>query len=375
MAYSTGTLRGVGSSDRPASSRRRSRLLARGARVAGFSAALAALVGVPVAAAWMISAALRAHAVIRGGESVGRLSLVRVEPRAMFADAARFPVAPSPADLRRIADLELHTPSRPGVVTTGMVSLPPARPAAAVDVIPLPPVRLVLPSQMQPKDANPRSSPRDGGIRLAATSSSVISPQPRVARNSGEAMLNALKRRVEPALPDPRRDDIVGSISAYNNPDPPRESNRRTAVYDIAAHTVYMPNGDRLEAHSGLGGHFDDPRSVHVKNRGATPPNLYNLVLRERPFHGVAALRLNPVGEGNMFGRDGILAHSYLLGSRGESNGCVSFKDYARFLQAFRRGEVSRIIVVPRLTGSPSSVVARLGGSDRYAANGRNAAR
>ena len=167
-------------------------------------------------------------------------------------------------------------------------------------------------------------------------------------------------------------------MSAYNNPDLPRArgSDSRTAVYDIAAHTVYLPNGERLEAHSGLGGNFDNPRSVHVKNRGATPPNVYELTLRERPFHGVAALRMNPVGTDSMFGRDGILAHSYLLGPRGESNGCVSFKDYARFLQAFRRGEVTRLLVVTRLNGSPASAVARLRASDiRYAADGKNAQR
>jgi hypothetical protein len=39
-----------------------------------------------------------------------------------------------------------------------------------------------------------------------------------------------------------------------------------TAVYDIAARTVYMPNGRRLEAHSGLG-LMDDPSYVSAKGR------------------------------------------------------------------------------------------------------------
>jgi hypothetical protein len=34
-----------------------------------------------------------------------------------------------------------------------------------------------------------------------------------------------------------------------------------TAVYDISAHTVYLPDGKRLEAHSGLGDRIDDPVS------------------------------------------------------------------------------------------------------------------
>jgi hypothetical protein len=78
--------------------------------------------------------------------------------------------------------------------------------------------------------------------------------------------------------------------------------------------------------------------------------------LRRELFHGVAALRLNPVGGGEMFGRTGILAHTYMLGPRGDSNGCVSFKDYARFLRAFQSGEVSRLVVVTRLAAAPFSV-------------------
>ncbi len=369
MAYRTGNLRGIGSLDRPVSSRGRSRRFACGQRVAGVSAVVAVLVVAPVAAAWIISAALKAHAVIRGGEPFERLRLVRPEPHVRLAETAKFPHADGSADLRRFVDL--GSPSRAGVVTTRIVSPLPTRPA--VGALPLPPVRPVLAPHAPPKKAT--AHPHEGSMQPASTSASIVVPTPRAARRSDKDMLKTLTQRVAPALPDPRRDDIVGSISAYNNPEPPRASNSRTAVYDIAAHTVYMPNGDRLEAHSGLGSHFDDPRSVHVKNRGATPPNVYSLVLRERPFHGVAALRLNPVGDGNMYGRDGILAHSYLLGSRGESNGCVSFKDYYRFLQAFRRGEVSRIVVVPRVTGSPASVVARLAVSDRYAANGKNATR
>ena len=88
----------------------------------------------------------------------------------------------------------------------------------------------------------------------------------------------------------------------------------RTAIYDIAAQAVYLPNGDRLEAHSGLGSTLDDPRYVGVKNRGPTPPNVYALVLRDQLFHGVRAIRLIPLDQSKMFGRDGMLAHSYMRG-------------------------------------------------------------
>jgi Protein of unknown function (DUF2778) len=144
----------------------------------------------------------------------------------------------------------------------------------------------------------------------------------------------------------------------------------RTAVYDISARTVYLPGGHKLEAHSGLADKMDDPRFVSVKNRGPTPPNVYDLTLRERSFHGVQAIRLTPVDEGKMFGRDGILAHSYMLGPNGQSNGCVSFNNYRVFLQAFLRGEVDRLVVVARLPNSPSpALMSRRRGSDRFAAN------
>ncbi len=121
-----------------------------------------------------------------------------------------------------------------------------------------------------------------------------------------------------------------------------------TAVYDISTHTVYLPSGRRLEAHSGLGDAFDDPRYVREKMRGPTPPGLYNLQPREQLFHGVAALRLVPVG-GDPFGRVGLLAHRFMLGPRGDSNGCVSFRNYEAFLDAYRTGQVKRIAVVAGL--------------------------
>jgi len=130
----------------------------------------------------------------------------------------------------------------------------------------------------------------------------------------------------------------------------PVDPDSHTAIYDIAARTVYLPSGRRLEAHSGLGSHLDDPRYVNTKGRGPTPPNVYSLALRERLFHGVRAIRLVPVNDGKMFGRDGMLAHSYMLGPSGQSNGCVAFRNYPAFLSAFLRGEVDRLVVVEHLT-------------------------
>jgi hypothetical protein len=133
-------------------------------------------------------------------------------------------------------------------------------------------------------------------------------------------------------------------------------SNPQAAVYDIAAHVVYLPNGETLEAHSGYGEWLDDPQSFARKDRGVTPPNVYRLSLREKLFHGVQALRLTPVGDdARMYGRDGMLAHTYMLGPNGQSNGCVSFRDYPKFLQAFTSGEINQLIVLPQVPATPAA--------------------
>ena len=123
-----------------------------------------------------------------------------------------------------------------------------------------------------------------------------------------------------------------------------------TAVYDISAHAVYLPNGSRLEAHSGYGNLRDDPSHVNERNVGATPPAVYELKPREQLFHGVPALRMMPAQGSTALGRDGLLAHSYMLGPDGDSNGCVSIKDYDQFLAAFQKGEIVRLVVVPNLS-------------------------
>ena len=52
---------------------------------------------------------------------------------------------------------------------------------------------------------------------------------------------------------------------------------------------------------------------------GVTPPHIYEFKPREALFHGVPALRLTPVGgEDKIFGRTGLLAHTYMLGPNGD---------------------------------------------------------
>jgi hypothetical protein len=129
-----------------------------------------------------------------------------------------------------------------------------------------------------------------------------------------------------------------------------------TAVYDISARAVYLPNGTKLEAHSGMGSLRDDPEHVYVPNAGATPPAVYDLKPREKLFHGVQALRMIPSEGSNISGRSGLLAHSFMLGPNGDSNGCVSIKDYDRFLKAYNDGEINRLVVVPSLSNMTSAV-------------------
>jgi len=233
------------------------------------------------------------------------------------------------------------------------------------------------------------SSDADVGGEAAASSTSIQSPAaapraaaPRVAA-AVPAPRPAVRSAVAQAAPKPApatgfrlasasdtslplgyapTDSVKSSLTTGSTPkDPPSKDSdplggsdpSHTAIYDISARTVYLPNGRRLEAHSGLGDQMDDVRYVNRRSTGPTPPNVYDLKLREELFHGVRAIRLIPTDNSKMYGRDGILAHSYLLGPNGQSNGCVSFSDYTAFLDAFLRGEVNRIVVVDRLADPP----------------------
>ena len=145
---------------------------------------------------------------------------------------------------------------------------------------------------------------------------------------------------------------ITGSIGQKQNPalggSAPYE--RDTAVYDISAHMVYLPDGSKLEAHSGLGSMLDDPGTAKIRMHGVTPPHIYELTPREALFHGVPALRLNPIGgDDAVYGRSGLLAHTFMLGPNGDSNGCVSFRDYNAFLNAYRNQGIKKLAVVVRV--------------------------
>jgi len=281
------------------------------------AAACLLITTVTVAAAWMINTALSTnpHIHARAPTELGTLALAKYDPiLASAADVSgRARVSTGPADAPDVT-FEARWARATASAPASVVLLVPQRPVEPANNVPSPPQPVPPP---------------------ASTSEKRVTPQ-----------------------------------QAHNKSLPLPELGSRTAVYDIAARTVYLPNGDRLEAHSGLGDKLDDPRYVHVRMRGPTPPNVYELTLREQPFHGVRAIRLNPADDGKMFGRDGMLAHTYMLGPNGQSNGCVSFRDYQKFLNAYLRGEIDRLVVVANLGTKPSLTArARHGRNYRYASS------
>lgn len=173
--------------------------------------------------------------------------------------------------------------------------------------------------------------------------------KPEKTEKAGKLVVSPKSVKLAYAVPEDPTKESGGVGKAFRNlfSGRPRAGNG-VAVYDISAARVYMPDGSVLEAHSGIGKMADNPNYTHVKMNGPTPAHTYNLRMRETRFHGVEAVRMLPVDGKNKFGRDGFLTHSYLLrGGRAESHGCVAFKDYNKFLAAFKQGKVKQIVVVP----------------------------
>jgi hypothetical protein len=222
---------------------------------------------------------------------------------------------------------------------------------AAPETMPLPPVR-------QLAEIVPIPSPRPAELRMLQKPSST---RREMAQANADVALAPKKPSIferlfgRPAPAGPQLafaspDGGVGSDGESLTIGRIPQYDQSTAVYDITAHTVYLPDGTKLEAHSGLGSMLDDPRYADRRMRGVTPPHTYDLSLRESLFHGVEAIRLKPVGgEEKIYGRSGLLAHTFMLGPNGDSNGCVSFRNYAAFLHAYKSGQIKRLVVVAKL--------------------------
>jgi hypothetical protein len=356
----------------------------------------ALVISVTVAATWVVSAALftspNTHAMAPVGSRTFALAKYELTlvGTADVSRPARVSTGPSDAtDVTFEAKWARATAS-------ALLSTVPLRPLESGNHVPSPPPHSLEPS---PNQAKPEIAHAPELTRVAQLTPAVapVSPAPSTVPLPPEPILE-LANSVPLPRPHPTKHEIARSPIGQATPPIAADTSlaapiyeksvtlqeahnksmslpgpdSRTAVYDIAARTVYLPNGERLEAHSGLGNKMDDPRYVNVKNRGPTPPNVYYLAFRERLFHGVRAIRLNPVDDDNMFGRDGMLAHSYMRGPNGQSSGCVSFKDYPRFLRAVLEGEVDRLVVVPNLGTSPLPIArARRVHVSQYASNNR----
>ena len=307
---------------------------------------------VTVTATWVVSNTLASNLHLRASAPPGprALTLANLDqlPDGAAAFEARWVQATGSFP---VSTVPLLAPELPVEVAANMPSsMAPSVPRNAKDKVGITqgpaqfatvapkPDTVPLPRKRQSEGAFGVPLPRPHPVQLAAASLAVV---PQVA-----AAVPTPALAEKPAAPQ---------IGHNESPELPGRRNR-TAVYDISAHTVHMPNGEKLEAHSGLGGKMDDARYVNLRMRGPTPPNIYDLTLREDLFHGVRAIRLNPIDDDKMFGRDGMLAHTYMLGPSGQSNGCVSFRDYRKFLNAYLRGQVDRLVVVASLGRDPPRV-------------------
>lgn len=237
------------------------------------------------------------------------------------------------------------------------VLLAPHDPALEADAGEDKPLFGELPDSIAPPLARPRVARPAPETRQAEETKPAQSVKP-AKRAKAQQMLAFAK-------PD-NPSESGGLAGAFGNLFSPKPKRPRAgvAIYDISAARVYMPDGSVLEAHSGIGEMADNPRYANQKMRGPTPPDTYNLTMRESLFHGVQALRMTPTDGKVEFGRSGILAHSYLLRSgKAESHGCVAFKNYDKFLKAFKQGKIRQLVVVPGSRGrkSPATTVAQNG--------------
>ncbi len=268
-----------------------------------------------------------------------------------FAASAPQGEAPKPVDATQIAEAAPPVEAPKKIEAPKLAEAPKAKEPAPAQVAMNIPAPAAKQAEAKPAAKAPGASVRDMTQRAK---NAVLS----IASNDKPTMVEKLwgKQPSHGSLLSYASADVsaTGSLpdTKAQNPmlggQPPYD--KQTAVYDISAKMVYLPDGTKLEAHSGLGSKIDDVRYSHVRMHGVTPPHIYELTPREALFHGVPALRLNPIGgEQKIFGRTGLLAHTYMLGPNGDSNGCVSFKDYYAFLNAYRNQGIKRLAVLARI--------------------------
>src|SRR5580704_8563489 len=231
----------------------------------GIVTGLAALAAVSVtvacvtaAAGWILATVLSANADLHTRAPIGLGTAALVDPYPELADTGDLggltPAPTEPADAANFsfqAQLEAEMP----------------RPAAAAISAPVIAALLAPHSALEITQSVPTPTPRPlggphGPAKPDVTRLPVGQPAPQVATTAPPPPT------ASPQKPSFTREARLDTTA-------PPESDSRTAVYDIEAHTVYLPDGEKLEAHSGLGDKLDDPRYVNVRDRGPTPPNVY----------------------------------------------------------------------------------------------------
>jgi type VI secretion system (T6SS) effector TldE1-like protein len=257
------------------------------------------------------------------------------------AEAPRVAEAPKPATAAKLAE------AKSGTAPKGIEA---AKKEAAASL------QVALNTPTAPVDTKPAAKSSGASVRdMAARAKAAVMS---IASGERQSIVEKLWGKHESSgslLSFASADaNVTASIPSTLNQNPMNGGSppydRQTAVYDISAAMVYLPDGTRLEAHSGLGSKLDDVRYASVRMQGVTPPHIYELKPREALFHGVPALRLTPIGgEDKIYGRAGLLAHTYMLGPNGDSNGCVSFKNYYAFLDAYRNKGIRRLAVLAKV--------------------------
>jgi hypothetical protein len=186
----------------------------------------------------------------------------------------------------------------------------------------------------------------------------VIEQKPADEKPVARGSLDKKDKKEDVAYAKPERSLFSDLFKGKNSDTAWPGKGTKVAIYDVSNATVYLPDGTKLRAHSGIGGMRDKPRYEHVIMRGPTPAGIYRLSMREKRFYGVEAIRMTSIDGRDPKNRTGLLTHTNLLRGQKGSHGCVAFQNYQPFLKAFKRGQITMLVVVPELPSSHTQLAA-----------------
>lgn len=122
---------------------------------------------------------------------------------------------------------------------------------------------------------------------------------------------------------------------------------RQTAVYDISAHTVYLPDGTRPEAHPARPKLDDRACCVRRDDWKVTPPHIYESRRRaKRCSMACSRLVAHAIGgEDKIFGCRPPRITTYMLGSNGDPMAVCRSRITAAVFNAYRNHGIRRLAV------------------------------